>query len=651
MNRLLAALFFWPLALFGQTGGDGGYFRSPLSTNNNVLAGVSNASVKPLWKVRQGASGRAWTNEWFMLQGGANMALSMTATSIIANLADSPTFDGQMTVASGTAANWNSTVFVPAAGHLTNVLQTIQNNTRIVITGTQVVQVARPETLVNPHLTLQGKTNITIEGLGWNSVIKSYQTGTVFCVYNCRDITFRNFANIGTRGPESGGLRAGGFAAFETRGTNINLRFENLFVKDHSDQGISPVFSFDTFNTNVTVKNCWFERIGTTNWSDASTGDGTALIMDGPDWLIEGNTFIQNLNDFEAYSQLSSMPLSGTKFINNYSYRPWNSCYKSQQPNHNDALIQGNTIIYDTGQRELNGLHWAISFSGGRRVKIIGNTIKNADIGIVVSAAAGELIADFLIEGNTIEKNFQGIALNTAATSATNRGAIIRGNHLINNMTEGINFQGQHIQIINNVFNRNGNYFNDFYSSLKGFHAAGFSGPVGSNVISGNIFYTDGINPSNSAPKYCVELSSGFANTIISDNKFGDFVTAAYLDSGTKNVWLRNWIGPHFEEAAPAAVTLTADNLTLDCTNRVYIKLSSDNVTAANRTFVLSQGGQGQLLTIEWVGTNAGEIADDSANTGGGNARLSATWTPTQYDVLRVTFNGTDWVEQARSVN
>lgn len=105
---------------------------------------------------------------------------------------------------------------------------------------------------------------------------------------------------------------------------------------------------------------------------------------------------------------------------------------------------------------------------------------------------------------------------------------------------------------------------------------------------------------------------------------------------------------------APVSVNLTADNQSISCTNRSYIKLSSDNGTAGNRTFVLTgtvAAMSGQVITLEWTGTNAGELADDGALTGGGNVRLSAVWTPTQYDTLSLRFNGTDLVEESRSTN
>lgn len=101
-----------------------------------------------------------------------------------------------------------------------------------------------------------------------------------------------------------------------------------------------------------------------------------------------------------------------------------------------------------------------------------------------------------------------------------------------------------------------------------------------------------------------------------------------------------------------STVSLTADNQVVTVSDRSYIRLSSNNGTAGNRTFVLTQSTRdGHILVLEWTGTNAGELVDDSAQNGGGNHRLSATWTPTQYDTLTLISNGTDWVELARSAN
>jgi len=102
-----------------------------------------------------------------------------------------------------------------------------------------------------------------------------------------------------------------------------------------------------------------------------------------------------------------------------------------------------------------------------------------------------------------------------------------------------------------------------------------------------------------------------------------------------------------------SVVTLTADDQVVTVGEKSYIPLSSDNATAANRTFVLTPGlTAGQRLTLEWThATNQGELADDGSVSGGGNVRLSAAWSPGQYDTLSLIWNGTDWLETARSNN
>lgn len=99
------------------------------------------------------------------------------------------------------------------------------------------------------------------------------------------------------------------------------------------------------------------------------------------------------------------------------------------------------------------------------------------------------------------------------------------------------------------------------------------------------------------------------------------------------------------------AAILTADNLTIATAGCGYIALSSDNPAPANRTFLLTTGATGQSLVLEWVGTNAGVLLDDSPNSDAGNVRLSSDWIPTQYDTLSLRFNGTDWIETSRSAN
>lgn len=101
-------------------------------------------------------------------------------------------------------------------------------------------------------------------------------------------------------------------------------------------------------------------------------------------------------------------------------------------------------------------------------------------------------------------------------------------------------------------------------------------------------------------------------------------------------------------KSSGSATSLTADNQAVTVGDRSHIFLSSNDATATNRTFTLSNGStDGQLLILAWKGTNAGEIVAAT------NAKLSATWTPTQYDTLTLMWS-TDaaaWLEISRSAN
>ncbi|MHA2067047.1 MAG: hypothetical protein ACXABY_21985 [Candidatus Thorarchaeota archaeon] len=103
-----------------------------------------------------------------------------------------------------------------------------------------------------------------------------------------------------------------------------------------------------------------------------------------------------------------------------------------------------------------------------------------------------------------------------------------------------------------------------------------------------------------------------------------------------------------------AVQNLTADNTVITTVRKGHIQLSSDSVTSTDRTFTLEDTTgaieSGQELVITWVGTNTGELVDDSG-TAAGIVRLSSTWTPTQYDSLTLVHNGTNWIEKSRSAN
>lgn len=87
------------------------------------------------------------------------------------------------------------------------------------------------------------------------------------------------------------------------------------------------------------------------------------------------------------------------------------------------------------------------------------------------------------------------------------------------------------------------------------------------------------------------------------------------------------------------AVNLTADNQAVSVTGRSFIRLTSDNATATNRTFTIANGIHGQLVTLQWVdATDAGELIDT------GTADLAGTWSPRNGDTLTLMIDTTSAV-------
>lgn len=98
--------------------------------------------------------------------------------------------------------------------------------------------------------------------------------------------------------------------------------------------------------------------------------------------------------------------------------------------------------------------------------------------------------------------------------------------------------------------------------------------------------------------------------------------------------------------ASRKQVMLVADDTQVDVAGVSYLELSSDNTTAANRTFSLVQSQKlGQELMIVFISGSSTtcQLADS------GTVKLSAAWEPSQYDALTLMWNGSFWIELARS--
>lgn len=103
---------------------------------------------------------------------------------------------------------------------------------------------------------------------------------------------------------------------------------------------------------------------------------------------------------------------------------------------------------------------------------------------------------------------------------------------------------------------------------------------------------------------------------------------------------------PAFETALQ--VMLIADNSVINTRGVTTVYVSSDDTTATNRTFTLTNGdaaGHRLLLVFYSAGATTADLQDT------GNVKLSAAWQPQQYDTLGLYWTGTEWVETTRADN
>lgn len=114
---------------------------------------------------------------------------------------------------------------------------------------------------------------------------------------------------------------------------------------------------------------------------------------------------------------------------------------------------------------------------------------------------------------------------------------------------------------------------------------------------------------------------------------------------------MANFRSGNLQQGAPLGmirkqITLVADNTVVDVNGVSMLYISSDSSTATARTFTITSStlvGHELTLVFESGSSNSCELADS------GNMKLSAGWTPLQYDALKVFWDGAYWVEISRT--
>lgn len=116
---------------------------------------------------------------------------------------------------------------------------------------------------------------------------------------------------------------------------------------------------------------------------------------------------------------------------------------------------------------------------------------------------------------------------------------------------------------------------------------------------------------------------------------------------------MTNFRPGYLEQGSPLGmvnldVMLIADNTAINVSNCSLLRLYSDDTTAGNRTFTITDGPRmGQMLVIAFMSgsSTAAQLADS------GNVALSAAWEPTLDDTIVLCWQGAKWVELARANN
>lgn len=549
---LQAALTVQAQDTFGGGRGAGGAITGAYVFNNAqfTVGSVTNVTIK---------SGAAVTNlqSYGTLAGlnagltgdlsvdGATTLGTLTAGGESLLVGPVSAFDTMSVGVSLTSPIVNTEVWVPAAGHITNVFAALSNNMTIRLgVGTNTIQTVISDPSWNDApLRITAKTNITIRGLGWNSVVWTGSTGTMVRVAHSQDITFEDMVIEGTRAPVASlpGIAASLFCAVGPVGTNSRITFRNVWFKNHTDHGVSQQSShFPRNSSDMVFENCRFENVGTTNstYGCCGVGDGAAIQVSGTRTKILNCTFVSCAHSIEFEGSVNE-PIRDVLIQGNHFRGPLKHAIVdlgiAAQDDVADVIIKDNFFDFDPTTYWPEYSH-GISMKNGKRFSVVNNVFANGETGIYIEAVRP--MDQWLIDGNT----FKG--MRSIPVSLWEQGGILRGVKVVNNQFDDCSYSGvriaggRQVDVDNNAFNRMGTN-----SGAAAIELLTFSASTQSNRITRNRFFVDEV-ASPQVSTHCVAISdSGVIATVVEGNSFAGFTTAAWTDSGTGTEFRNNWSG------------------------------------------------------------------------------------------------------------
>jgi hypothetical protein len=542
-------------------------------------------------------------------------------------------------------------VLIPAGGGAITNVQWENNTTYLLADGTNTVTswgTTAAATLGQPHLSLVNKSNITIEGMGWNSVLFTQQTGIIARVVHCYNITFRNIRFVGKQLPSVGfNMVPNGQAAhLEIKGTNGFINIENCWFDTGYNFAIAHL-SEPRNSTNTTVRNSWFNNFGSTNIGfGAINQDGGCVVAPGSDTVVENCYFANSKCAFEyegASPTVNDLKVRNIAFRNNVIKNPtmegiW--CAGVVGTDWEGFDFSNNLIDYDKGT--VWGGHQdsvGIKVQGGARGIIANNVVRNAPSdGIKLSSAGGNTVEDWVIEGNIITGTGGGGTVNAIGITLDGWEGTMKSIKLQNNIVRrsgSVSIYGSGLkssQIINNEVNTSStNAASPYAAILIG------TGSL-SNIVSGNLVWTDG--GVAGVPAYSLEFDATSHGNRAEGNYLRHFTTAAFRDLGT-NEFRNNWIGTNLAVRSSIIDANYTTNITgavsIGTPQSLEITLTSSGANTLANPNIADGLFHNQKVRIRMEGANSVVFTD------GQNVELNAaTITLSDRDVLFFTYDAAD---------
>lgn len=306
---------------------------------------------------------------------------------------------------------------------VSNAFLAVRNNSSIIIRpGTYAADSIQTEWL-RGCVNMTNLTNVSIQGSGLGTTLTNGNLGTMFILWGCSNITFRDFTLRGTR---TNGVYFFHGAVMDGH-TNINVSFFNMRFVDWQDQGCADLED-DHAHSFFTWNNCYFENIGGTNGGGiVGANDGTAICSIGNFDKIINCTFRNVLRCVECYGHRPSV--EGVIIADNIADNVFGSAINLGNTNISNWLISGNSFKSSTNNNNENA--W-MTIGTMNKTLVLNNTVRGFNN--AATWQGGHEMSDNTFEGNFFE-NIINNGFTIGQSVGDNAGSCKRNSYLNNRFT------------------------------------------------------------------------------------------------------------------------------------------------------------------------------------------------------------------------